>query len=148
MLEHSLDVRIRKGHAEDARPLARLFKESWLLAYRGIIPQLHLDNMIRRRGPDWWRGAIRSGDSTLVLEVCGKLAGYATFGPSRIRGNYQGEIYELYLDQRRLAGLIVWALVENSSACAFYWRRGGRPIASTVDSIGGAKLEKVAFAWS
>ena len=169
MLEHSLDVRIRKGHAEDARPLARLFKESWLLAYRGIIPQLHLDNMIRRRGPDWWRGAIRSGDSTLVLEVCGKLAGYATFGPSRIRGNYQGEIYELYLDpahqglgfgeylfeacrhgldQRRLAGLIVWALVENSSACAFYWRRGGRPIASTVDSIGGAKLERVAFAWS
>ena len=48
---------------------------------------------------------------------------------------------------KRLNGLIVWALLENTAACDFYWRRGGRPIASAFTKIGGARLEKVAFAW-
>ena len=69
-------------------------------------------------------------------------------GSSRQRGPYQGEIYELYLDpiyqglglgehlfegcrhtldMRKLNGLIVWALLDNTAACDFYWRRGGRP---------------------
>ena len=72
-------------------------------------------------------------------------------GSSRQRAPYQGEIYELYLDpiyqglglgehlfegcrhaldMRKLNGLIVWALLDNTAACDFYWRRGGRPIAS------------------
>ena len=83
-------------------------------------------------------------------------------------GRYQGEIYELYLDpiyqglglgehlfegcrhaldMRKLNGLIVWALLDNTAACDFYWRRGGRPITSTFTKIGGERLEKVAFAW-
>ena len=89
-------------------------------------------------------------------------------GSSRQRGPYQGEIYELYLDpiyqglglgehlfegcrhtldMRKLNGLIVWALLDNTAACDFYWRRGGRPIASAFTRIGGERLEKVAFAW-
>jgi hypothetical protein len=32
------------------------------------------------------------------------------------------------LDMRKLNGLIVWALLDNTAACDFYWRRGGRPI--------------------
>ena len=51
------------------------------------------------------------------------------------------------LDMRKLRGLIVWALLDNTPACDFYWRRGGRPVASTFTKIGGAKLEKVAFTW-
>ena len=87
---------------------------------------------------------------------------------SRQRGPYQGEIYELYLDpiyqglglgehlfegcrhtldMRKLNGLIVWALLDNTPACDFYWRRGGRPVASAFTRIGRAKLEKVAFTW-
>ena len=48
---------------------------------------------------------------------------------------------------RKLSGLIVWALLDNTPACDFYWRRGGRPVASTFTKIGGERLEKVAFAW-
>lgn len=124
--------------------------------------------MIRRRGVEWWRNAARSGDSLIVLEADKTMIGYATLGPARSKGSSQGEIYELYLDpvyqglgfgehlfeacrhqldERRLDGLIVWALVENTAATAFYWRRGGRPIASAIDQIGGAMLEKVAFTW-
>ena len=114
-----------------------IFKDSWLFAYRGIIPQRHLDSMVRQRTPEWWRDAMKTGDSTLVLDVGGAVAGYATLGNSRQRGRYQGEIYELYLDplyqglglgehlfegcrhaldMRRLNGLIVWALLDNTAA--------------------------------
>jgi GNAT superfamily N-acetyltransferase len=169
MLGSGSKVRVRGGKAGDASVLARVFKDSWLLAYRGIIPHLHLETMIRQRTPEWWRDAMKGGDGTLVLDISGTVAGYATLGSSRQRGRYQGEIYELYLDplyqglgfgehlfegcryvldKRKLNGLIVWALLDNTPACDFYWRRGGRPVASTFTRIGGARLEKVAFAWS
>lgn len=111
---------------------------------------------------------MRSGEKILVLEVAGALVGYATLGTARTRSRYQGEIYELYLiptyqglgfgeylfeacrsalDAQRLKGLIVWALIDNPVATAFYWRRGGRPFTSAFDRIGGKKLEKAAFVW-
>lgn len=168
MLGSSAQFAIRKARVADASALAQAFADSWRLAYRGVIPHLHLESMIQRRGPDWWQNAMRSGENILVMEVCGTVAGYATWGASRTRGVHQGEIYELYLrpdyqglgfgehlfeacrhqlDQRKLKGLIVWALFENTPAIDFYWRRGGRPIGRTFDKIGGAKLEKIAFAW-
>jgi ribosomal protein S18 acetylase RimI-like enzyme len=152
----------------DAAALSEVFRESWLYAYRGIIPHVHLEGYIRQRTPEWWRGAVRSGEGNLVLELDGKVVGYATFGNARYRGPYQGEIYELYLDpvcqgvgfgerlfegcrhaldMRKVRGLMVWALLDNTPACDFYWRRGGRPVATAFTKIGSAKLEKVAFAW-
>ena len=170
MLGSSSQVSVRKGRVTDAKDLAEVFRDSWRQAYRGIIPHLHLETMIGRRGVEWWQGSLRSGDSVLVLEVCGDVAGYATWGASRTRGQkQQGEIYELYLaplyqglgfgehlfeacrhhiDQRKLKGVVVWSLLDNTPATDFYWRRGGRPIARSFDRIGGARLEKVAFAWS
>jgi ribosomal protein S18 acetylase RimI-like enzyme len=168
MLGSSSDIRVRKGRPSDAKVLADVFRESWQHSYRGIIPHLHLETMIRRRGCDWWANALRSGDTILVLEAGRKVGGYATWGPARMRGPNEGEIYELYLvptfqglgfgerlfescraglDERRLNGLIVWALAENTPAIDFYWRRGGRPIMRAFDRIGGAKLEKIAFTW-
>jgi ribosomal protein S18 acetylase RimI-like enzyme len=168
MLGSGSKVRVRKGRLADAAALAQVFRDSWLFAYRGIIPDMHLEGLIRQRTPDWWRSVVRSGEGTLVLELAGKVVGYATFGTARHRGPYQGEIYELYLDpvcqglgfgehlfegcrhaldMRRLKGLIVWALIDNTPACNFYWRRGGRPVTSTFRKIGGAKLEQVAFGW-
>lgn len=145
-----------------------MFEKSWRHAYSGIIPASHLDSLVLRRGKRWWANTIRSGDPVLILEVDGALCGYATFGPARRRCRYQGEIYELYLtptyqglgfgellfeacrhalDQRMLNGLIVWALADNDIAADFYWRRGGRPVAETVERIGGAQMKKIAFGW-
>ena len=169
MLGSKSGVCVRRSKFADAKALSELFRATWQQAYQGIIPHLHLDNMIRRRGPEWWRSSMRSGDSILVLEVAGEVVGYATYGVARSRGPFTGEIYELYmapshqglgfgellfegcrhnLDQRPLKGLLVWVLSENTKASDFYWRRGGRPIARAFDRIGGAKLEKIAFTWS
>lgn len=170
MLQSRTEIRVRKGAQRDASQLAELFRETWELAYRGIIPHLHLESMIRKRDKRWWQNATKSSDGLLVLEVSGKIAGYATFGRARGRGNkIQGEIYEIYLapvyqglgfgehlfeaarhalDERRLNGLIVWALADNDLAGSFYWRRGGRPTSKTIDSVGGVKLPKIGYTWN
>jgi GNAT superfamily N-acetyltransferase len=146
MLGSPSKVRVRSGKPADAVALSRIFKEAWQLAYRGIIPHLHLESMIRQRSPEWWRDALKSGDTALVLEMAGTVAGYATIGSSRQRGPFQGEIYELYLDpiyqglglgehlfegcrhaldMRRLNGLIVWALLDNTASAWRRWRLPG-----------------------
>lgn len=168
MLGSSSKVRVRNGRPADARGLAEVFEKSWRHAYAGIIPATHLDSLVLRRGKRWWANSIRSGEPILVLDVDGTVSGYATLGPARRRGRYQGEIYEIYLhptyqglgfgellfeacrhelDQRMLNGLIVWALADNDVAADFYWRRGGRPVAEGVDRIGGAEMKKIAYAW-
>jgi ribosomal protein S18 acetylase RimI-like enzyme len=167
----SSNIVVRRSKPSDAKALTRIFRESWRQAYRGVIPHHHLEGMITRRDATWWLGAIRSRESMLVLSLSREVAGYATLGLSRTRGRIgraEGEIYEIYMDpmhqglglgehlfescrhtleMRGHAGLIVWALTENTGAMDFYWRRGGRPIARTTELIGGAKLEKIAFEW-
>jgi ribosomal protein S18 acetylase RimI-like enzyme len=168
MLGASSQCEVRRGNLSDAPALSDIYRLTWSQAYLGIIPQLHLDNMIRRRGTDWWRSTIKSGNGVLVLQVSGDIAGYATHGPARARGLQEGEIYELYvtpthqglgfgellfegcrhqLDARQLSGLIVWALADNTTATDFYWRRGGRPVGSGFERVGDRRLKKIAFAW-
>jgi ribosomal protein S18 acetylase RimI-like enzyme len=168
MIHPGAQVLVRKGTPADATALGQLFRDSWELAYRGIIPHVHLEALIRRRDASAWRGALNKSDGVLVLDVGSVVAGYASFGRARGRGRYQGEIYELYvapiyqglgfgehlfeasrhaLDLRGLKGLVVWALADNEAACNFYWRRGGRPVARVVDKIGGVKLAKTGFGW-
>ena len=159
---------VRVGCQRDAKSLAGVFRESWSFAYTGIIPHTDLSRMIGRRGEDWWRENLRRPRNIIVAEAGGTAAGYATFGPSRVRGQQRGEIYELYvapthlglglgerlfesarqrLDAMHLAGLIVWALTDNKSACDFYWRRGGRPVARTSERFGARTLAKTGFGW-
>ena len=163
------EIIVRKAKPEDAEALAQLFRESWRLAYRGIIPHLHLERMIGQRAPDWWSAAIKRGDRTLVLELVGQVGGYVSYGRSRWPLPQQGEIYELYmapthqgvglgehlfegarhaLDASRMSGLVVWALADNSGACEFYRRRGGRPVARTRERMGDQSLLKLGFAWA
>lgn len=168
MLGESLDVQVRRARISDAPELATIFADSWRNTYRGVIPHNHLENMIRRRGASRWRSSIRAGEMVLLIEYEGKNVGYATCGTARSRGAHKGEIYEIYLlpdyqgvgfgqylfeacrfrlDERRLKGLIVWALSENSGAVNFYWQLGGRPLVSAYERIGGVRLEKIAFSW-
>ena len=165
----TLTVDIRKAEPRDADAIADVHHEAWRGAYAGIIPHRALNAMINRRGRDWWAQAIRRAASVLVVEVGGKVAGYATLGRNRARElPQQGEIYELYLRpecqgiglgtclfaaaQEKLAshglqGLVVWALEDNSNALAFYTGAGGRDVAEGVEVFDQKALRKVAFVW-
>lgn len=169
MLGARSQVVVRRAKASDAEPLALVFSESWRQAYRGIIPHLHLESMIRKRGTEWWANAVKAREGILLIEVGRQVCGYTTWGNSRIRGSSEGEIYELYLtpahqglgfgellfeasrhvlETRRMRGLLVWVLADNGPAVDFYWRRGGRPTLRSHDRFGRAKLEKIGFTWS
>jgi ribosomal protein S18 acetylase RimI-like enzyme len=168
MLGASSHCEIRRGSLSDAPALCELFRLTWRQTYIGIIPHLHLDEMIRRRDNEWWRSTIKLRSGVLVLQVGGDVVGYATLGASRTRAKQEGEIYELYitpthqglgfgehlfeacrheLDSHRLAGLLVWALADNTRAAEFYWHRGGRPVGTGFERFGNRRLKKIAFGW-
>ncbi len=167
--EGRVAVSVRKATSADAVGLMDVFRAAWQFAYCGMIPALHLAGLIARRDPAWWRNAIRTERHLLVLEVAGKIVGYATCGKSRSPKANCGEIFELYLDpvyqgmglgehlfeacrdrldRDRLNGLVVWALTENVQAREFYWHRGGRPFARAKERFSDKVLEKIAYDWA
>lgn len=165
----TVEIAIRRSVASDAPALAALHHEAWRYAYRGIIPGLMLERMIARRGPGWWRRMQRAGGATILLEFDRIMAGYASFGPSRIAPlGAGGEIYELYLRPeyhgaglgRRLftaargelrtaglRGMIVCSLAANETACRFYGAMGGHALARTSERVEGARLPTIVFHW-
>lgn len=166
---NTLTIDIRKAEPRDADAIAEVHHEAWRGAYSGIIPHRALTAMINRRGGEWWANAIRRAATVLIIEIGGKIAGYATLGRNRARElKQQGEIYELYLRpecqgiglgsrlfaaaRQRLAdhglkGMVVWALEENENALSFYAGAGGRDIAEGVEVFDQKALKKVAFVW-
>ncbi len=157
----SLDqISIRPAELEDATAVASVHDQAWRGAYRGIIPGVALERMVERRGPKWWRRLISHQRGVLVLEVGGKVAGYATLGINRSQTlRVRGEIYELYVapayqglgfgarlfraarDRLRNAHLghfVVWVLEDNAPAVAFYRAMGGEPVAHGVERFAGA----------
>src|SRR5262249_59465517 len=140
-------VDIRRAELRDADAIAEVHRDAWQNAYAGIIPYRALGAMINRRGGRWWENAIRRSATVLVIEVGGKIAGYATIGRNRARElKQEGEIYELYLrpecqgiglgtrlfsaarerlSAHGLRGMVVWALEENANTGSSYAGIGG-----------------------
>jgi GNAT superfamily N-acetyltransferase len=168
MLNQRLDVSVRKASSDDAPALAQVFRDSWRLAYAGIIPAMHLEHEILRRDAGWWRRAIRAESNLIVITHGEKVAGYATCGRARGSRRDTGEIYELYLapvyqgigigehlfeacratlDELGLPHLIVWALAENDTARAFYSRCGGKPTRRSCVRFGKSVNVRLAFEW-
>jgi ribosomal protein S18 acetylase RimI-like enzyme len=162
-------IQIREAKPDDAVDLARVHEETWRLTYQGIIPHLHLERMIARRGARWWYQSIKRGQSLTVMTFNGQPQGYASYGSARhAPGRSTGEIFELYmapcfqglglgkklflaarrrLEQRGMRSLIVWALADNEPACSFYTRQGGKRIATAPEQYGRVELQKIAFSW-
>ncbi len=165
----TLTVGIRRAEEDDAAAIASIHQAAWQGAYAGIIPHRALTAMINRRGQSWWASAIKRAASVLVVEVGGKVVGYATIGRNRSRDlKQEGEIYELYvrpeyqgiglgtrlfqaarerLSGHRLKGLVIWALEDNANATSFYHGIGGRDVAEGVEIFDQKALRKIAFVW-
>ena len=162
-------IATRWSTSADAHALARLHEDAWRFTYAGVIPGPLLERMVARRGATWWARMHRSGARVLVVELDGKIQGYAMLGPCRSRGfRRAGEIYELYLDpvchgaglgrtlfqaarrhldERAFTGLIVWSLAVNEIGCRFYRALGGRPRGRGRVRLGGITFERIAYAW-
>lgn len=168
MLGTSSKFQVRPGGGSDAQQLNSVFQQVWRQTYDGMIPRQHLERMLTSRGAAWWRRAMHSNDTVLTAEYDGDIVGYATCGAARYRSPLKGEIYELYLlpdfqglgfgeflfeacryqlDLQSRRGLLVWALSANTAAGEFYWRRGGRPVATSYEMMAGERIEKIGYGW-
>lgn len=160
----------RRALEEDAKEIALVHDESWNNAYCGMVPHKALSRMISRRNATWWADAIARKTVILVLEIQGKIVGYATLGRNRVKTlPFDGEIYEIYLlpeyqgvglgarlfiaarselSRRGLTGTVVWALEDNTPALNFYKNAGGAEIAEGKENFDGKDLQKIAFSWN
>jgi ribosomal protein S18 acetylase RimI-like enzyme len=162
-------VTFRIAVSKDAGAIAAIHDAAWRSTYQGIIPHLHLERMIARRGPRWWQDQIARGGAVTLLIFDGAPQGYATWG--RARGAWPwpaGEIFELYvapafqgvglgsrlfatvktaLKRQGLTHLVVWALKDNETACAFYGGLGGAIAAAAPERYGDVSLTRIAFVW-
>jgi ribosomal protein S18 acetylase RimI-like enzyme len=165
MVETLISVRMAKPG--DEAGIACVHDAAWRDAYRGVIPGRELERMVQRRGPSWWRQAIRSGSRLTVLDFADTIAGYASYGRNRMPAlRYAGEIFELYLmpeyqgvglGQRMFQAaradllahgypsFVVWALGGNDRAIDFYHRRGGAIVRRARERFGEETRERVAF---
>ena len=165
----TLTIETRQAGTQDAGAIARVHDAAWTNAYSGVVPHIALTKMVRRRGENWWADAIRRSTIVLVLEITGKIVGYATLGRNRVKTlPHNGEVYELYLlpeyqgvgfgtrlflaarhelKRRKLKGAVVWVLADNARAISFYQNAGGKAVAEGAEFFDGQRLIKYAFAW-
>ena len=148
-------VTIRPARPDEADAIAALRLRSWLVAYRGVVPDGFLDYLasmfdehvllLRARLLDpkpeerWW-----------VAERAGALVGFSITGPTRDNDptHEVGEVQSIYLDpqfigtgagrplfthsvdellQRGYRPLTLWVMERNTRARAFYEAAGWRP---------------------
>lgn len=165
----TLTIDIRPAKADDARSVAMVHAESWNHTYRGLIPHQALRNMINRRDISWWSRIIDRSAAILVIDIGGKIVGYATLGRNRTEKlKAKGEIYELYvlpeyqgiglgtklfraaramLRNHGLGSFVVWALEDNISALRFYDGLNGRDCAEGHEVFDNKALNKIAYIW-
>src|SRR5690242_5112387 len=80
-------VIIRGATVDDAAGIGRVHVLSWQSAYRGLMPQEHLDGLRAEQRAAGWRRYLERGErrreALLVAEDDGDVAGFAGVGPSR-----------------------------------------------------------------
>src|SRR6185437_4124435 len=81
-------MEIRSALADDALGVATVHVRSWQAAYRGLMPDVYLDQLdVERRRAGWERNIAgtewpRSG-TLVATEAHGNVVGFANIGPAR-----------------------------------------------------------------
>ena len=155
---------IRQVSPRDARALGKIFCFSWKAAYRGIVPDAHLDAMtVRSCTPKEIDPA-----HLLVAEEGGAVVGLVRFGAVRDEGMGEwGEVRAIYVLPESWGGghgrallegaaqelrrqgygkFYLWVLKDNARARAFYERMGMKnACAERTINIGGKDIWEVRY---
>jgi ribosomal protein S18 acetylase RimI-like enzyme len=147
--------------------------DTWRAAYRGIVPDAHLDGLSYDESKRLWQDAIATGDGRVfVAEDEGEIFGFASGGPrkrfSRELREYEGELQTVYvlpshksvgagrqlvgavaryLTEQRVNSMLLWVFADNQAARGFYESLGGTVVAEDGFEIGGVWLSEVAYGW-
>lgn len=166
---------IRAAQPQDAAGITRVQVPSWHAAYKGIVPDSFLQNMLttdwQQRRIEHWTRTMTAGEifGAVAENEQGQLIGFAMGGDSRDPGlkDYDGELYALYLlptvqkqglgralfqafardlVARGYFGMLIWALRDNTRARGFYERMGGQQVGKKLVTL-GEPLWEVGYGW-
>jgi ribosomal protein S18 acetylase RimI-like enzyme len=158
-------VTFRAGVPADADAIAQVHVASWQVAYRGIVPDEHLDGLDWRERAAVRRGQLeRAAEERIRVDVAidgGSVVGFVASGPERVADPSEPEgyeVYALYVDPvawdrgigRDLLGravadapadtaVVLWVLEDNARGRAFYQRQGFRADGARTSTMRAGK---------
>ena len=134
-------MEVRPAGLDDVRLTEEVRVATWKVAYRGVVPDEHLDAMTVTDERVAHLQARYGGDvRTLLAEDDGRAVGMAVVGPCRDEDRPgERELYALYVLPERWGSGVgqvlwdaalpftsLWVLADNPRARAFYERNGFR----------------------
>lgn len=173
MPEHFEDsVQVTPARIEDAKAIAAINVTGWQVAYQGIFPEEFLSGLSVESSESNWRQAIARGKPhVLVARKQGTVVGWIAFGESREPDATpaDGEIWAVYvhpdhwaqqtgsqlwrnaqeaLKESGFTSVVLWVLVNNARAIAFYRKHGFQEQAASTKDIerGGVLVAEVRYA--
>jgi ribosomal protein S18 acetylase RimI-like enzyme len=151
---------VRQAKPSDAEGIAAVQVEAWRAAYRGLLPDDVLDDLMVEEAEQRWRERIvNPWGQFFVIEREDEIVGYVACGENRdedVDDERVGEIYAIYvhpeewrrgngavlvgkaIEQLRADGyeeVILWVLSGNEQAIGFYERVG-------FEADGGSKVKQ------
>ncbi len=161
---------IRRATSDDAGAIASIQVEAWRVAYRGLVPDAHLEKMSVERSTERHREALASGGLEVHLaEEAGEAVGFVGFGACRdedLDAKTAGEIWGVYLRpsawrkgigtrlcryaeevlrERGFSTVVIWVFAGNANARRFYEAMGYTPDGGSKIHEVGAPLEVVRY---
>src|SRR5690242_5985058 len=93
---------VRPATPADAKEIAHVHVGTWRTAYRGIVPQVHLDGMsVDRSMRKWEESLLHPQPQTsfvLVAEQGGEIVGFVKAGAERGDDpQHRGEVHAIYV---------------------------------------------------
>jgi ribosomal protein S18 acetylase RimI-like enzyme len=163
-------VNLRPATPADAPALAEVHVASWHGAYRGIVPESHLEGFTVKRRTERFRESLASGaEETYVAERDNQVLGFLTLGDCRdpdVDHQTTGEIWGIYLApkhwrkgigrflckqgesmlaSRGRSAATLWVLAANNQARRFYEAMGFEIDGVTKQVNLGAPLAAVRY---
>ena len=158
-----IDENIYKAKIEDSEEIAKIIKDGWNTAYKGLIDNNYLKNMNITDMTKKWEESIKQNKEIYVYKKDNKITGVICFG---INEEKIGEVYVLYVkpeEKRKEIGtkllnfakqellkqkyreLIVWCLKGNSEGFNFYKKNGGKFIGDKNYVLNGLSIVEDGF---
>ena len=171
-----MNVKIRKAVVSDVTDIVTINIKTWKIAYKGIIPQDHLDSLsINDKIPRWTKTINNLKENKKELFVAeisnlngSEIVGFSLGGPSHFEDyKIDGDLHAIYVLPKywkqgigtllfnsvikfflsmKFKTMIIWSLKENS-ACNFYKKMGGIPKFHKTLTYGGKELDALGFFW-
>ena len=161
---------VRPATARDARAIAQIHVETWLAAYRELMPDDYLKKMTLEKRETYWSEAIEYSEPQLLVAVVGdKIVGFVGYDRSRDPKTRStvGEIWAIYvlpshwgqgvgvalwdgardgLKEEGCTQVTLWVLLRNERALRFYEYAAGfkRELTSLrTTAFGSVRLEEL-----